>query len=452
LDFSTEKYKNLPRVVLAGRPNVGKSTLFNRLAHKRRAITSPISGVTRDAVETDVFICGQPVRLIDTGGFKLDREPDIDELVVTRTLETIKSADIVVLILAAGEISAEDEEFIALLRAVRHKLVVCINKTEGGRLIAESYNTLSFGFDEIHFISAEHGDNIAEFSESLIKRLDFSKIEPVTDETPPIKIALTGKPNTGKSTLSNRLTSSSASIVSDIPGTTRDVIEGIFFHKGQKFITLDTAGIRRKNKINEDIEYYSVNHAIKTMDQADIILLLIDAIDGLSDQDKKIAALASERKRAVIFVLNKWDTMPQIKNAFNAARDRLRFLFPKMAYVPVLPVSALTGVGVGALLDTAAAIFKQLTRRTGTAALNELIERWQYEYPPPSGPATRFKIKYGLQISDNPVIFKLFVSRPRAWTESYGAYITNKLRKDAGYTMIPISLEIESSRKERRGT
>ncbi|MCL1931318.1 MAG: 50S ribosome-binding GTPase, partial [Treponema sp.] len=241
------KYRKLPTVVLAGRPNVGKSTLFNRLLHKRRAITDPTPGVTRDPVETDGFIAGKPVRLIDTGGFKLDRsgEDIIEKLVVEKTLETIKKANLIVLLLEAGETTSEDEEFIALLRPYQQRLIVAVNKTEGGRREADSWNLLSYGFEKVLMISAEHGDNVGDLEQEIISRLDFSAVEEVTDERQPIRIALLGKPNTGKSTLSNRLTASNASIVSDIPGTTRDVVEGSFRWKSHDFVILDTAGIRR---------------------------------------------------------------------------------------------------------------------------------------------------------------------------------------------------------------
>ena len=265
-----------------------------------------------------------------------------------------------------------------------------------------------------------------------------------------IRIALLGKPNTGKSTLSNRLTSSSASLVSCEPGTTRDVIEGEFRYKERRFCTLDTAGLRRASRIDDSIEYYASRRAQDALENADIVFLLIDAVEGFSEQDKKIAALAAERGRGLIFALNKWDLMPPVKNTFNAVQDRIRFLFPRMAYAPLLPISAATGEGVEKLLDTASLLFAQLNRRIETSAFNAFLERWQTEYPPPSGPATRFKIKYGLQTGENPLIFKVFVSRPQAWTESYHSYICNRLRRDAGFSIAPVRLEIAPSREGRQ--
>jgi len=443
------KYRNLPTVVLAGRPNVGKSTLFNRLLHKRRAITDPTPGVTRDPVEADCLIDGKPLRLIDTGGFKLADCNELDKLVVERTLETIKKADLVVLLLEAGEITSEDEELINILRPYRKKLIVTVNKTEGGRHEADAWNVLTFGFDKVLMISAEHGDNIGELQQEILKRLDFSKVEEVQEEKI-IKIALLGKPNTGKSTLSNRLTGANASIVSEIPGTTRDTVEGRFNWKSHNFIIMDTAGIRRKAKVNENIEYYSVNRAIKTISDADIVILMIDAEEGLSDQDKKIAALAHDKGRGIIMALNKWDTMPQQKNTFKDAEEKIHFQFGQMEYAPVIPVSAKDGSGVDKLLNTAIKMYGQLNLQIGTSQLNQSLEKWLQEYPPPTGPRTYFKIKYAVQKSANPVHFIFFVSRIQIVSDSYISYLRNKIRKDLGFSLIPVLIEVKSSSPKDR--
>jgi len=444
-----KKYYCLPTVVLAGRPNVGKSTLFNRLLHKRRSITDPTPGVTRDSVSMDTFIKEKPLRLIDTGGFKIEKE-GLDDLVVEKTIETLKQSDLIVLLLEAGNINAEDEEIISLLRPLQNRILVAVNKTEGGRLQEFAWNILSYGFEKVFMISAEHGDNISDLEDAIIEKLDFSKVKPEEDsEKKQIRIALLGKPNTGKSTLSNRLTTSDASIVSDIPGTTRDVVEGLFSYKNHNFKILDTAGIRRKTKISENIEYYSVNRAIKSIDEADIVFLIIDAEEGLSDQDKKIAALACDKGRGVILVLNKWDTMPQEKNSFQTVKDKIHFLFAKMEYAPIVPISAKNGNGVDKLLDTALLLYKELTKRIDTASLNQALNRWLEEYPPPIGPQTRFKIKYAVQVSDNPVKFILFVSRLKAVSEAYISYIRNKMRKDLSFSQIPIEIELRTSQKKK---
>ncbi|MDR2491699.1 MAG: ribosome biogenesis GTPase Der [Spirochaetaceae bacterium] len=560
----------LAHVAIAGRPNVGKSTLFNRLLGMRRAITDPTAGLTRDPVTEEAVILGRRLLLTDTGGFRLEGPSEgdaglLEQAVVDRALGVIEQADLVVLLLEAGNISGEDEEFIETLRAVREKLLVAVNKTEGGRKSAEAWNLLKYGFDEILMISAEHGDNIEDLKAAIIARLGPAApsvpplVEPegggsvtvnnLTNQlggcpprsspagfryppsegpapaTPPpfslkllieggvaipsevndyeeaagdvasvqseacdyeaaagmplgesaahsavwtefgvtttnsvklknpqgcgflsrIRISLIGKPNSGKSTLTNRLTASTLSIVSPIPGTTRDVLRGDFTWKGRQFAVCDTAGIRRRSKVTDNIEYYSVNRAIKTMDAVDIVILLVDAQEGFSEQDKKIAALACERGRGIIFALNKWDAMGEVKNTFNAVCDKIRFFFGQMSWAPITAISALNGSGIDVLLDTCVKMYGQLNCRTGTGALNAALESWQTEHPPPMSSAGRFHIKYGVQTSANPVVFRLFVSRPAACKDAYLAYLQRKIRTSLGYSMIPIRLELKKS-------
>ena len=447
-----KKYKNLPKIVIAGRPNVGKSTLFNRLLHERRAITDPTPGVTRDPIEEDCFICGYPVRIMDTGGFKLEREIGtmeamLDELVVEKTLASLKDADLILLLLEAGTITAEDEEFIALLRPYWSKVVAAVNKTEGGRREEEAYNFYQYGFDELIFISAEHGDRIDELSEMLVKKIDFYKVEEGEEEEK-IRIAIVGKPNTGKSTLANRLTHSEASIVSDYAGTTRDVVEGDFEYKGNKFHIIDTAGIRRKAKVHEDVEYYSVNRAIKSLDDADIVFHMIDAQEGLAEQDKKIVSLACERGLGVIFVLNKWDTQEQSRKTFRNAEQNMKIMFGQMSYAPVVALSALEGKGIKDLLNTALEVYGQLTHKMETGPLNTALKDWVSVYPPPASRSGQFKVRYIVQTSVKPVNFLLFCTRPEVVSQSYLTFLKNRIRNDLGYDKIPVQLELKASRKK----
>lgn len=450
--FSYEKkYENLPSVAIVGRPNVGKSTLFNRFLRKRRSITDPVPGVTRDPIEEQAIINGKPVKLIDTGGFKLTRSGDawedgIDELVIEKTKEVLKKADKILLMLDAGLAVPEDEEFIKFLRPYFSKLIAAVNKTEGGRLEAEAYNYMRYGFKSIICISAEHGDNITALAEKITEGLDFSKVkEAGSPDT--IRIAIVGKPNTGKSTLANYLTKSTASIVSNVPGTTRDVVEGSFLHKGRAFVIQDTAGIRRKAKVNEDIEYYSVVRAIKSIEKADIVFHLIDAEEGLTEQDKKIVIQATNKGAGVIFVLNKWDLMEQTKAAFRKEEDNIKIMFGKMNYAPVIPVSAQTGEGVKQLLSTAISVFAQLTKKVDTSAVNLALQDWLRRFPPPSG-KNSFTFKYMVQTSANPVEFLLFSNKPDMVTEAYLRYIQNRIREDLGFGKIPILLKVKGSRKK----
>jgi GTP-binding protein len=446
-----KKYANLPLVVIAGRPNVGKSTLFNRLVKKRRAITDPTPGVTRDPVEDTALMSDRPVRVVDTGGFKLERDAltaELDSRVIEKAFAFIAEADAVVLLLEAGTITGEDEELIEKLRPYREKIIAAVNKTEGGRLVGESWDAAKFGFSELMHISAEHGDNVFALCEKIVSRLDFSRVEEVDEENRPVRIAILGKPNTGKSTLANRLTHTERSIVSDRAGTTRDVVEGEFTYNDMKFEILDTAGIRRRARVKENIEYYSVNRAIKTLDGSDIVFLLIDAEEGLTEQDKKIASLAHEKGRGIIFALNKWDTQEQTGAHFKSKTEYIRFQFAHMEWAPIVAVSARDGSGVKKLLDTAVTLYAQLTRQIGTSALNMALREWVAEYPPPASRTGHFALRYIVQGGANPVRFILFAGRVDAIPKSYLSYIKNKMRTELGFDSIPILLDVRSSRKK----
>lgn len=446
-------YVNLPLVVLAGRPNVGKSTLFNRFMKRRIAIVDPTPGVTRDPVEATAFIAGKPVHLMDTGGYKLTRdvgtmEAVMDDLVVEKTIQMIKKADLILLLLEAGEITPEDEEFVQQLRPYWNKVIAAVNKTEGGRNESDAWNYMQFGFNELLFISAEHGDRIPELSEKIVSRLDFSNVKEGQEEEPPIRIAILGKPNTGKSTLSNRLTHSEASIVSDYAGTTRDVVEGSFRYNGRDCLLLDTAGIRRKSKVKENVEYYSVNRAIKTLDDCDVVFLMIDAQEGLAEQDKKICALAYERGRPIIFVLNKWDTQEKGRTAARKAEENIRIMFGQMNWAPIVETSALNGDGMKNLMDTALELYSQVTRKVETAALNAALKDWLFKYPPPASKTMHFKIRYMTQTSVNPVSFVIFATRPDTVPLTYITFLKNRIREDLGFDKIPVQLELKASRQK----
>lgn len=447
------EYEGLPMVVIAGRPNVGKSTLFNRFLHKRIAITNDQPGVTRDPVEATAIIGGKPVHLVDTGGYKLTRdigtkEAELDDYVVERSLDMIEKADVVILLLDATEITGEDEEFILKMRPYWNKMIAAVNKTEGGKNEAEAWNYAKYGFSELLFISAEHGDRISDLADLITARCDFSRVRVLSSERP-IKIAILGKPNTGKSTLSNRLTHTENSIVCDYAGTTRDVVEGEFEYGGKHFKVLDTAGIRRKAKVHDDVEYYSVNRAIKTLDECDVVFLLIDAVEGLAEQDKKICSLAFEKGRGIIFVLNKWDLKEDQGNkAIKDVREWMNIMFAHMDFAPILPLSALEGKGIKDLLNTAIGMYEQLTRKIGTSSLNNALQDWLNRYPPPASKTSHFKIRYMTQASTNPVSFVIFATRPEVVPESYITYLKNRIREDLGYDQIPVQLEFKGSRQK----
>lgn len=448
--MSNKQYKNAPLIVIVGRPNVGKSTLFNRLTKSRRSITDKTAGVTRDLIDETVLLDGKPVRLMDSGGFKLSREKTEDEntlknLTVEKTLQALDRADRILLLLDATSHTAEDEEFIALLRKYWDKIIVAVNKTEGGRGQADAFNYARYGIQSLSFISAEHDENIDELIQAMLNGLDFSRVEEVETEEP-IRLSIVGKPNTGKSTLANYLTKSNASIVSNIAGTTRDVVRGEFSFKNKKFTLQDTAGIRKKTKVTEDIEYYSVVRAIKSLESCDVVLHLIDVDSGLTEQDKKICVQAVKRGLPVIFVINKWDSVDAEKGTFKNYEKNIKVMFGKMEYAPVCAISALDGSGVNNMLNLALQAYKQYGTKIETSALNLALQDWQKKYAPPGN---KFSLKYMTQTSIKPVRFLVFANKPQNVTQLYIRYLQNCIRRDFGFSHIPIDIKINTTREKK---
>ncbi|MGL1894535.1 MAG: ribosome biogenesis GTPase Der [Spirochaetaceae bacterium] len=438
--------KVLPKVVVVGRPNVGKSTLFNRFLRERKAITDPTPGVTRDPIEAPCIIGNREVLLIDTGGFKLERDEEFDELVSLKSIEMIGEADLILFVMDVMDVTPEDESFIELLRPHEEKVLLVANKVDTVEKENEVWNLYSYGFTAVLGISAEHNRNIYELEDAITSRLEFVDVEgKVQPNAPDIKITILGKPNAGKSTLANALTKSGNSLVSDIAGTTRDVIQGNFKYDELDFQILDTAGIRRKSKVKEDVEYYSVNRAIKSIAEADVVYLLIDVEEGLTDQDKKIASQIIKHGKGVILVLNKWDIMKELGNDFNAVEDRVRFLFPILSFAPVLSISALKKRGFRELLKTTVSIHKELEKRVETNALNDALAEWQDFNPAPIVKGKSLKCRYLTQVSVSPLKFVLFVNRERSFPEFYARYVLNQIRKEFGYKNVPITLEVKDS-------
>jgi GTP-binding protein len=486
----------LPRVAIVGRPNVGKSTLFNRFVGKRKAITDPTPGVTRDPIFHRTEIEGRACMLIDTGGLTESREY-LDTLITSQSLSTIEQADILVFVLDVTEVTPEDEEFLGRLRQMSDRIVLAVNKVDNEQRAQMVYEFYSLGFDTIFPISATHGEGVEELAEELIRRIEQAEHKRIREQklnsteieelrktvsgileadiaeiqaeaaaegitidaekllradrraSQPwdISIAILGQPNTGKSTLSNLLTGTNSSIVSEVAGTTRDVLEGSFSLDGIKYRLLDTAGIRRKNKVKEDLEYYSVTRAISAIEEAEVVFLMIDAEKGLSDQDKKIAAQVVKLGRGIILCVNKWDLLEDVPNRLQAVQDRINFLFPVLEFAPILPLSAKNGDGVKELLETATKIQRMLSTRVDTGLLNRKLKAWQEHTPPPSRKGFFWKVKYITQVSVLPMKFILFVNRKKDFPESYIGFIKNRIRGDFGVNRIPIQFEVRDSRR-----
>ena len=440
-------------VVIIGRPNVGKSTLFNRLTGKRRAITDPTPGVTRDLMTETWILNGHAVSLTDSGGVRLEKG-GFDELVAKKSLSLPEKADAIIFLMDCTEVTPEDQRLLKELRPYTDKIVLTVNKIDDVTREDLIWNFFSFGYQRVVGISSSHGLGIGDLEETIAGMLDLDNDEGLEEgeevrEHESLKLAILGKPNTGKSTLANMLTGDDISIVSPIAGTTRDVVKGSFSYKGNEFTILDTAGIRRKAKVEEDVEYYSVNRAIKTIDEADVVLLVIDTVEGLAEQDKKIANLIVRRGRGVLIVMNKTDLLSGVANERQAIEDRVRFLFPVLNFAPLCFISAQTGDGIREMLDTVLKVNVQLSKRIDTAILNTALTQWSESYQPPRGSEGHYKVYYGTQISVRPVKFLFFINRKKDFPQVYIQYLKNCIRRDLGFSQIPVEIDLRERERSK---
>ena len=440
-------------VVIIGRPNVGKSTLFNRLIGKRAAITDPTSGVTRDLIRGKWIINGCSVELIDSGGIKTDSE-NLERQVMEKSLSLLEKSDLILFLMDCTEVTAEDRFVIEKLRAFSDKVILLVNKIDDVTRENLIWNYYEFGFQRVLGISSAHGNGIGELEETVfgVLALQSEDSEDMTEGSESesvIKLALMGKPNTGKSTLTNLLSGDDISIVSPVPGTTRDVVSGSFTYKDYSFTIYDTAGIRRKSKIEDDVEYYSVNRAIKTIDNSEVILLMVDVNDGLTEQDKKISELVVRRGKGLLIVLNKEDLLTNIKNGKTAIEDRVRFLFPLLNYAPICFISAQKSSGIKELLDRVIIVKKQLMKRIDTSVLNQYLSKWTSAHEIQRSKNGYFKIFYSTQISVNPVKFLMFVNRRKGFPETYIQYLKNCIRKDLGFSYVPVEIDLRERERSK---
>ncbi len=443
MDGKESKMNNkVPIVTIIGRPNVGKSTLFNRLIGKKKAIIDPTPGVTRDFLTEDVIINDKRIKLIDTGGLT-DFENEIEKIVQQKTNEAIIEADLIIFLVEYNNSLPIEKEYAKYLREKNKEVILVVNKCDTidkDNLIFDFYQ---YGINNIITISATHNRNIDILKEKISNLLKTGEIENFQQQNKNnnnlIKIAIIGKPNVGKSSLLNKITKKERSIVSEIPGTTRDIIDEKFYFNDREFIIIDTAGIRKKTKIKENIEYYSVNRAIKAIEQADVTLLIIDAEENISEQDKKIADQIVKNGKGVIVVFNKWDKQEQSKENFNKKINYFRFKFPMLFYAPIIPASAKTGFGINNIIKKVIFVYNEMNKRIPTSELNKFIEKCIKKYTP-SSKEGNLKIYYATQTSNNPVEFVFFINKKKLLTENYKQYIINKFRETFGFEGVPIKI------------
>lgn len=432
-----------PIVALVGRPNVGKSTLFNRIVGRRTAIVEDTPGVTRDRLYRDADWLGRPFTLIDTGGIDLENKKDLILSQVKKQAQlAIDEADVIVFLVdGRSGLTADDENLAHFLRRNKKPVILAINKIENFQENDNIYEFYQLGLGEPVPISASHGMNVGDLLDVVIA--SFANDQ--TEDTDPdiIKLSLVGRPNVGKSSLVNVLLGEERVIVSDIPGTTRDAIDTPFEKDGQRYNIIDTAGMRRRGNINENMERYSVIRSLRAIDRSDVVLLVIDGTLGVTEQDKKIAGYIHEAGKGIVLVVNKWDIVEKDEKTMHKYEKELRSELGFMKYAPTLFVSAETKKRVPKLLELVNYVAEQQTHRINTSVLNEVITEAVQITPPPTDKGKRLKILYCTQTGIKPPHFVIFVNNPELMHFSYQRYLENVIRDNFGFVGTPIKFNVK---------
>lgn len=440
-----------PIIAIVGRPNVGKSTLFNKLIGQRRSIVEDTPGVTRDRIYGESEWCGRKFILIDTGGI----EPKTDNIILKQmkiqAQIAIDTADAIIFMcdVNAG-LLADDRDIAVMLKKSGKPVFPCINKVDKvGALPMEFYEFYELGFDnEPIAVSSIHGSGSGDLLEAILDSIPVREDENEDDDR--INVAVIGKPNAGKSSIINRILGLDRLIVSDIAGTTRDAIDTEFENEYGKFNFIDTAGIRRQSKIEDRIERFSVLRAHMAVERADVCLLMIDASEGITEQDEKIAGIAHEAGKATIIVVNKWDLIEKDNSTVNEFNAKIRNSLSYMQYAPILYVSALTGQRVNKLFEQICYVYNQSKTRISTGMLNDLLSDAQTKHQPPSDKGKRLKIYYMTQPSVSPPTFVIFCNSEELFHFSYQRYIENCIRETFGYVGTPIRIVVRERGEENK--
>jgi GTPase len=427
-----------PIVAVVGRPNVGKSTFFNYIAGQRISIVEDTPGVTRDRIYTEVEWRGRKFTLIDTGGIEPYSQDTIMQQMKKQAEIAIETADVIVFMVDAKDgMTATDKEVATMMRKTKKPIILTVNKVDRvGDPPPEVYEFYNLGLGDIMNISSVHGLGMGDLLDEIYKYFDEMKEEELDEEI--IKVAVVGKPNAGKSSLINSILGEERVIVSDIPGTTRDAIDTYVENEGDKYLFIDTAGVRKKSKILENIEKYSAIRSWTAIERADVCLIMIDAVDGVTEQDTKIAGYAHEQGKASIVVVNKWDLIEKDTGTFEEYKKVVHEKLGFMLYAPVMFISAKTGQRVGKLYEQIKSVANQSAFRIATGMLNDVLNEATAMVQPPSDKGKRLKIYYMTQAAVKPPTFILFINNIELMHYSYERYIENQLRKNFGFEGTPI--------------
>ena len=431
----------LPTVVIAGRPNVGKSTLFNKLVGRRQAIVSDMPGVTRDRKEGEALMRGRTVRLIDTAGLEESDPETLYGRMRASSEAAVALGDLVLFVVdARAGITPADKHFAGWLRRQGTPILLVVNKAEGKTGSNAALEAYSLGLGTPVAVSAEHGEGIADLMTEIVDRLPEAA-DPDVSEDSPLKLAIVGRPNAGKSTLLNRLLGEERMITGPEPGLTRDSIAVRIVDKdGTPIELVDTAGLRRKARVEEGLEKMSVSASIEALKMAEVVVLVVDAAEGLHEQDLQIARLVESEGRACVLALNKWDAVADRNATRKAISDRLETSLAQMKGIPVVNISALTGQGIDKLLPTVRAAHEVWNRRVATGALNRWFEHALEKHQPPLVGGRRLKLRYCTQAKARPPTFIFFGSRADQTPEDYQRYLANSLRTQFDLPGTPIRL------------
>lgn len=430
-------------VAIVGRPNVGKSTLFNRLVGGRRAIVEGEPNVTRDRIYGEAEWLNRNFNVIDTGGIVPRDSDEIKNKIKYQAELAMEEADVILFVVDARTgMTGIDQEIAQLLYRTNKEVILVVNKVEDFSNQQEiSWEFYSLGFGDPILISAEHGKNTGELLDKVSAELP--EYEEDEDQREAINIAVIGKPNVGKSSLINHLVGENRVIVSDMPGTTRDAVDTLIEWKDIKFNFIDTAGLRRKSKVKESVEYYSNLRALKSVDRSDAVLMMIDATKGVSDQDKKIAGYAHDEGKAMVIAINKWDLMKKDSKTMKRYTDEVYYELKFLNYVPITYISALTGERIDEMLSLLEYVVDQSNLRIKTGVLNEVISEAVQLREPPSRKGKRLKLYYGSQVGVKPPTFVFFVNDPNLMHFAYQRYLENVLREAFGYVGNPLNFKLK---------